>query len=166
VLAGSGHNILGAQIYTNRTSIAVEIYQVGVLPGGSAEEELERLRIEERLSAALQGRETAGALLRGRAPMQLHTLRTRPPSVRITNDESDFYTIIDVTAADRVALLYDITRALSESGLDVFMSRVSTRANRVTDTFYVTDVGHKLLDAQRQQEVEDAILQAIRQGSG
>jgi [protein-PII] uridylyltransferase len=162
VLAGLGHDILTAEIYTNRASIAVDIYQVSVIPGGSAEKELERQRIQDRLTSVLRGEETVAALLLRRPRTQPRALRSQPPSVRIANDESDFYTVIDVTARDRVALLHDITRTLSESGLDIFMSRVSTRANRVTDTFYVTDEGHKLLDVGRRNEIQDALLEAIR----
>ena len=93
-------------------------------------------------------------------------MRAQPPSVRIANDESDFYTIIDVTSNDRPGLLYDITRTLSEAGLDVVMSRAATRANRVTDAFYVTEKGHKVSSEKRQNEIQQALLQAIRQGSG
>ena len=106
-----------------------------------------------------------GELLETRGRAHPRILRTQPPSVRMSNDESDFYTVIDVTANDRPALLYDITRALSHLGLDVVMSRVSTRSNRVIDAFYVTDEGHKVLEGDRQKQIEEELLQAIRQGS-
>ncbi|MFQ5513136.1 MAG: [protein-PII] uridylyltransferase [Myxococcota bacterium] len=164
VLASFGHNILAAQVYTNRESLAVEIYQVAPIPGGAEEEEEERRRIEERLAAVLGRRQSVEALLKTRAPASPVTLRSQPPSVRITNDESDFYTIIDVTARDRVGLLYDITRTLSACGLDVVLSRVSTRASQVTDTFYVTDGKHKLVDPDRRRAVEEGLYEAIRRG--
>jgi [protein-PII] uridylyltransferase len=165
VLAACGHNILGAQVYTNRNSLAVEIYQLDLMPGGAPEEEDALRRIGSQLRDTLAGKQTVERLLANRSTAHPHTLRARAPSVRIANDESDFYTVIDVTADDRPALLYDITRTLSQFGLDVVMARVSTRANQVTDAFYVTDNGHKILERLRQQQIEESILAAIRQGS-
>jgi [protein-PII] uridylyltransferase len=87
-----------------------------------------------------------------------------PPSVEISNDESDFYTVVDVTTNDRPALLYDITRTLADHGLNVVVSRASTRAHRATDAFYVTEDGHKLTDPKRRQALRDSLLQAIHRG--
>jgi [protein-PII] uridylyltransferase len=88
-------------------------------------------------------------------------VRAHPPLVRITNDDSDFYTIIDVEGTDRPGFLHDVTRTLSEQHLDIAMSRVSTRATRVNDAFYVTEDGHKILDPERQRALERALLAAI-----
>jgi [protein-PII] uridylyltransferase len=82
-------------------------------------------------------------------------------SVRITNDDSDFYTIVDVEATDRPGLLHDITRTLTAAGLDVGMSRVSTRAMRVNDSFYVTERGHKIHARRRLAALEAELLAAI-----
>jgi [protein-PII] uridylyltransferase len=63
--------------------------------------------------------------------------------VRITNAESDFYTIVDVTTNDRLGLLYDLTRTLAEHGFEVFVSKAGTILDQVADTFYVKDARHK-----------------------
>jgi len=165
VLAACGHNILAAQVYTNRESLAVEIYQLNPIAGGPAEEQDARQRIEAQLGDILAHRRTVEALLSARHLARPRALRARAPGVRIANDESDFYTVIDVTADDRPALLYDITRTLSHFGLDVVMARISTRADQVTDAFYVTDNGHKVLGEKRQRQLEEGLLSAIRQGS-
>ena len=86
--------------------------------------------------------------------------------VAIENEESDFYTIIDVEAMDRPGLLHDIARALSAQELSIVAVRASTRASRATDAFYVTTLDdHKLVDAAKQRAVEQAILEAIGQGA-
>ena len=160
VLLASGRDILGAQIYTTRTGLAVQIYEVAPFEGRGLEEEAERERLERRLVAVLEGRQDIDELIAGRLP-QPGAARAQPPDVRITNADSDFYTIIDVAATDRPGLLHDITRALSDAGIDVFMSRVSTRARRVNDSFYVTEGGSKVLVPERQAELETALLRAI-----
>jgi [protein-PII] uridylyltransferase len=45
--------------------------------------------------------------------------------------------VIEIGAADRIGLLYDITRTLAELGLDVHLAKVATYEGRVVDSFYV-----------------------------
>ena len=62
-----------------------------------------------------------------------------PVSVVVDDGASDFATVIEVGAPDRLGLLYDITRTLSELGLDVHLATVATYEGRVVDSFYVRD---------------------------
>lgn len=165
VLAACGHDIMAAQAYTSRGDLAVQIYEVQPLAGGPAEEEHERSRIETSLREVLEGVRSLEPLVAARES-RVHRVRAHVPAVRVSNDESDFYTVVDVRANDRPALLYDITRTLAAGGLDVHVSRVSTRADRADDAFYVTDSGHKVADPDRRQEIERALLRAIRGGAG
>jgi [protein-PII] uridylyltransferase len=160
VLRSSARDILGAQIYTTRDGLAVQIYEVAPLEGGPEEDEAERERLERRLIAVLEGRQQIDELIAAR-PEPPSAARAQPPDIRMTNEDSDFYTIIDVAATDRPGLLHDITGALSDAGIDVFMSRVSTRARRVNDSFSVTEHGNKILDLERQSELEAVLLRAI-----
>ncbi len=165
VLAASGHDILAAQIYTTREALAVQIYELVPIAGGAAEEEAERERLEQRFNAVLEGRQTVDALLAGRRRPLPAVARVHPPLVRITNDDSDFYTIVDVEGTDRPGFLHDVTRTLSEQDLDIAMSRVSTRATRVSDAFYLTESGHKILEPERHAALERALLEAIEPGA-
>ena len=73
-----------------------------------------------------------------------------PVTVGIDNDASDFFTVVEVGAPDRIGLLFDITRTLSELQLDVHLAKVATYTGRVIDAFYVRDqVGRKLEDDER-----------------
>ncbi len=93
-------------------------------------------------------------------------MRRAGPSVDISNEESDFYTVIDVTTNDRPALLHDMARTLFECDLNVVMSRASTRAHRATDAFYVTDAGSKITDPERREQIRERLLDAIRRDAG
>jgi [protein-PII] uridylyltransferase len=162
VLSGCGHNILAASAYTTRDGLALDLFDLDPIGGGAPEHELERARIEKRLTAVLAGESEIPAAPRATLP---RVLRVQEPKARIENDDSDFYTIIDVEAMDRPGLLYDISRSLFEQGLSLVAVRASTRASRATDAFYVTTLdGHKLVDAEQQRRVEEAILRAIGQG--
>jgi [protein-PII] uridylyltransferase len=162
VLSGCGHNILAASAYTTRDGLALDVFDVDPIAGGLEEQELERVRIEKRLSAVLTGQAEIPAPARPSLP---RVLRVQAPSARVDNDDSDFYSIIDVEATDRPGLLYDISRALFEAGLSLVVVRASTRASRATDAFYVTTVdGHKLVDPDLLRRVEESVLRAIGQG--
>ena len=47
--------------------------------------------------------------------------------------------MVDVTADDRLGLLYDLTRTISEHGLEIYVSKATTVLDQVADTFYVKD---------------------------
>lgn len=63
---------------------------------------------------------------------------TREPTVSI-EPAASYATAIYVTAADRVGLLYDLARAIEESGLDIRMAKATTRGHTVRDVFHVVD---------------------------
>jgi [protein-PII] uridylyltransferase len=165
VLSSCGHNILAASAYTTRDGIALDLFHVDPIQGGPDEQELERERIERKLLGVLEGKTQVGPPAAPRVA-QPRALRVLPPRVAIENEESDFYTIIDVEAMDRPGLLHDIARALTAQELSIEAVRASTRASRATDAFSVTTLDdHKLVDPVRQRAIEQAILEAIGQAS-
>jgi [protein-PII] uridylyltransferase len=166
VLRASAHDVLGAQVYTTRERLAVEIFEVAPFTGGEVEEEVDRERLEARLVSVLEGRRDISDLTVPRGKERPAGVRASPSSVRVSNDESDFYSIVDVATTDRPGLLYDITRTLAGLELDIVMSRASTRASRVNDAFYVTVNGFKVTDPERLREIEQAVLDAVEQGGG
>ncbi len=92
-----------------------------------------------------------------RAPSQL------PETVSITNEESDFYTIADVAANDRLGLLHDFTRVIAEHDLEIYISKAGLVLDQVTDTFYLKDGhGKKVTDPAVLASLERGLLQAAR----
>jgi [protein-PII] uridylyltransferase len=88
-----------------------------------------------------------------------------PPSVRFDNAASGSWTVVEVRAADRPALLYRVTRALAELDLELGMAKVSTLGAEVVDSFYVrTAAGAKVEDRDHQREVQRALLHALAAG--
>ncbi len=81
-----------------------------------------------------------------------------PTKVTVDNRASDFFTIIEVATADRIGLLFDITRTLTDLQLDVHIAKVATYGDRVIDAFYVRDVvGRKIEDADHEREIVTAL---------
>ncbi|MDA3834636.1 MAG: hypothetical protein PF495_14725, partial [Spirochaetales bacterium] len=81
----------------------------------------------------------------GRKPSLTSDKRTKA-KVIITPDGSEHHTIIEVFAEDKTALLYNITRTLTDLGLSTHKAQITTQGDQVVDVFYVQDnEGIKLL---------------------
>jgi [protein-PII] uridylyltransferase len=89
----------------------------------------------------------------------------RPAKVSITNEESDFYTIVDVEANDRLGLLHDLTRTIARHGYATYISKAGTVLDQVADSFYLKDGdGKKLRDAKAIERLREDLLAAARLG--
>ena len=86
-----------------------------------------------------------------------------PPRVLWFDDASHSATVIEVRAHDKVGLLYRLTKALSDQGLDVRSARLTTLGAEVVDAFYVTDAdGAEITDRRQRESVAAALLDACR----
>ncbi len=89
-----------------------------------------------------------------------------PASVTINNDESDFYTIADVTAYDRLGLLHDITRVIADFGYEIYISKAATVLDQVTDAFYLKDRSRKKIwDPDAVETLRKALLEVAQRGA-
>jgi [protein-PII] uridylyltransferase len=164
VLALQDINILSAECFLWRGGSAVHIFRVEGLPDFLPPEELwERVRLS--LQAALTGRLSLDwRLAEKRSSFLTRRSLDMPPGVALDNGISDFYTVVEVGASDRVGLLYDLARTLREQGLAVHLAKAATYGHAVADTFYVRDEGgQKLVDPARMEAVRQALLDCLRQ---
>ena len=93
----------------------------------------------------------------------------QPSTVAISNEESDFYTIVDVVADDRLGLLHDLTRTIARHGFEIYIAKAGTVLDQVTDTFYLKDrEGKKILDPDAIERLRIELLRAaeVREGDG
>ncbi len=83
---------------------------------------------------------------------------SRPPQVMVDNRSSDFFTLIEVFADDRVGLLYLITKTLFDLRLDIRIAKIATKGDQIADIFYVRDLeGQKIADEEHLREIEEAL---------
>lgn len=167
-LTARGINIFASNVYTTRSGLALEVYRVATPPGDASDRQRLWTGFEASLRDVLAGRVRVEDLVkRRRRPIgETATPSRMPPSVTIENGESDFYTIVDVSANDRLGLLYDLTRTLAEHGLEIYISKATTVLDQVADTFYVKDVQEdgfqKLTDPERIAALERSLLDAAQ----
>jgi [protein-PII] uridylyltransferase len=93
----------------------------------------------------------------------LSQIGERPCRVKVDNESSSFFTIIDVFAYDYLGLLFNITDALFRLGLDVWVAKIATKVDQVVDVFYVRDFEGQKVDSKEQEiNIKNAIEAVIR----
>ncbi len=171
VLTACRLNILGSHVYTSKAGSALEIYRLTTPPGGREEQELAWRELEASLDQVLVGDKCAADLLAGHRPLRgrSSSLARFEPEVQISNEESEFYTLVDVTADDRIGLLYDLTSVFHQHDYGIFISKVGTVLDQVKDTFYIKDGrGKKVDDPWALAKLNDDLLEAagLKQKTG
>jgi len=145
-------SILTAKIYTLGGERAVDRFWVAIPSEEGLTAETLRARIVRELSSNFRlDREELRALrARFRLRQRAHVDTGTVPKVLISNELSDAFTVIDVTCRDQIGILFQVALVLSELGLDVHGAVLTTEADKVMDSFYVTGEGRaKVLDAAR-----------------
>jgi [protein-PII] uridylyltransferase len=155
-----GLSILTAQVFTTEDGVAVDLFEVeGVFEPDVREERWREFR--GLLRKALDGRVSLEHRIGDKRRHYPEPSET-PITVVVDNASSDFFTVIEIGAPDRIGLLYDITRTLSEMELDVHLAKVATYTDRVIDAFYVRDpLGRKLEETEQSEALESALRERL-----
>lgn len=158
-------NVLDARIATFRDDVILDVFKVKDPNTGGFVDRARWERIRKAVQDTVEGKVAVESLFaggRGRSTHEGVPFSDTEPLVRIDNETSDSFTIIDVFAADRQGLLYMITRTIAELGLSIFFSRIATKADRVVDVFYVKrSGGGKVTDEAEVEAVKDRIMQVL-----
>jgi [protein-PII] uridylyltransferase len=156
-------NILEAQIHTWENDVVLDIFFVEDLTG-DIERRLQQFRKD--LKEILSGTASVKTLLsqkiesNGIKPKVIPKVSTE---VKIDNQDSDFYTIIEISGEDRLGILYEITQALTDHGCDIHFARVSTLGNRIVDVFYVQDTwGEKIEEKNKVEQLKKTLFQLTK----
>ena len=158
----AGGNIIDARIHTTRDGMALDNLLVQDPLGRPFAEpaQLERLRaaIADALAnrGKLADRLSAKPLPRARAeafPIEANVL--------VENKASNRFTVVEINARDRPALLSKLAYALFQSKVTIHSAHVATYGERAVDTFYLTDLtGDKIAGSARLKALEKRLLDA------
>jgi [protein-PII] uridylyltransferase len=152
-----GVSILSAQAFTTDDGVALDVFEVE----GAFEPEITERRWRAFRATLRRTIEGSISLDHRVDEKRRHYPRPRlstPVTVREHNDVSEFSTVIEVGAPDRIGLLFDITRTFADLHLDVHLAKVATFEGRVVDAFYVRDsLGQKIVDPRRLDEIAGAV---------
>ena len=164
----AGGNIIDARIHTTRTGRAVDNFLVQDPIGRPFREEGQLERLRSSIESALANRVRLLPQLHARpdARPRADAFEVRP-RVLFDNKASNRFTVIEVNARDRPALLNRLAYTLFDDRLMVHSAHVATYGERAADTFYVTDLlGEKLESQPRMKALEKRLLEAASEASG
>jgi [protein-PII] uridylyltransferase len=155
-----GANILDARIHTTRDGQAIDNFVIADPLGRPFAETAQLNRMQRMIEDVLTGKIRLADRLAARplARRRAEVFRVEP-NVLIDNQASNRYTVVEVNAADRPALLYSLTHALFQSRVTIHSAHIATYGERATDTFYLTDLtGAKIDNQARLRTLEKRLI--------
>ncbi|MCW3836495.1 [protein-PII] uridylyltransferase [Sphingomonas canadensis] len=158
----AGGNIIDARIHTTRDGMALDNFLIQDPLGRPFDDEMRLKRIKEGIADALANRAKLSERLKTRPlPRPRADAFTIEPVVLIDNRASNRFTVVEVNARDRPALLYGLAHALFQSKVTIHSAHVATYGERAVDTFYLTDlIGDKIESQARLKAIEKRLLEA------
>lgn len=165
-MALCGANVVDAKILTLADGMALDTFFVQDTNGEAFNDTAKLEKLRETLEQVISGRlRPSHEIERRQTKDNKHRTAVFKvePNVIIDNKASRTHTVIEITARDRLGLLYDITRALRDLSLQIASARISTFGERAVDVFYVKDVfGLKIDSRTKFVQVKETLTQAIQ----
>ena len=82
------------------------------------------------------------------------------------NEGSEIYTIIEIDTRDRIGLLHDLTRTLTNNYVTIASAIIATYGEQAVDTFYVKDLfGLKLHSENKRLKLAKKLKDAVDAGT-
>ena len=161
-LAVHNVNVLGGTAFTRADGVAIEVMH-GNDALGHGIDERRWARIAEAVPQALAGEFAVEERLRETRATYHAVPRVRmETAVSVDNSGSDRFSIIEVNTADRLGLLFAITKALHGLSLDIHLAKVDTIGAEVVDAFYVLrENGRRVEDADEIERIRRRVRESI-----
>ncbi len=162
-IASKNLNILRAQVYTSKSGVMLDTFQITDAEGRICDYEPAWESMVDELRRALMNKSRpAEPSIYGRIQRPAAVIT---PVVEFDNETSESFTIIDISARDRVGLLYSVTKALYDLNLDIGSAKIVTEGSRVMDSFYVTDYLRGKITAERRLEkIKQTLITVMGEG--
>jgi len=165
ILALHNLNVLAARIFTWADGTAVDSIEISSAISETYDGQ-DWAALEKEMHLAIKQR----LGLEHRLNQKLAPIRSKPKQakqrlaakVTIDNQASEIYSVIEVFSDDRIGILYDISKTLSDFGINIYRARIGSKADQVVDVFYVLDYdGQKIEDPVFKNELQQGLLYAV-----
>ncbi|MEM8799968.1 MAG: [protein-PII] uridylyltransferase, partial [Pseudomonadota bacterium] len=166
-LAGSialaGASIADAKLHITRDGQVLANFVVQDMDGTPVDEERRLAKLRDTARKALTAEIKLADALRKKPVRGFRKLPFEvEPVVIIDNKASNRYTVVEVNALDRPALLYHLARALYDAKTTLHSAHVATYGERAVDVFYLTDLlDQKIESAARLRTLEKKLFAAL-----
>ena len=152
-----GFSILDARVHTAKNGYALDTFQVVTAAGPEEYREITSM-IENGLTKVITDAGPLPKPSRGRVSRRVKSFPIAP-RVSLTPDEKGQRWLLNVSASDRVGLLYSLALVLARHQVNVQLAKIATLGERVEDTFLID--GPELQHNKKQIEIETEILEAL-----
>ena len=158
----AGGNIIDARIHTTRDGMAIDNFLVQDPLGRPFDDHAQLTRLHRAIEDALANRNKLTDRLKAKPlPRPRAEAFDIHPAAFVDNHASNRFTVVEVNARDRPALLHQLAQALFQSKVTIHSAHVATYGERAVDTFYVTDLtGDKIEAPARVKALERRLVEA------
>jgi [protein-PII] uridylyltransferase len=152
-----GFSILDARIHTTNNGYALDTFQVTTTVLPEHYRELISM-VESDLGRAIAEAGPLPPPSRGRVSRRVKSFPIAP-RVTLHPDEKAQRWLLNISASDRVGLLYSVARVLARHNINLQLAKIATLGERVDDTFLIQ--GAELQHNRAQIEIETELLEAL-----
>ena len=154
-----GFSILDARIHTANNGYALDTFQI-IAPSWSDHYQELISMVESELSRAVTQVTPLPPPSRGRVSRRVKSFPIAP-RVTLRPDEKGQRWLLNISASDRVGLLYSVARVLARHNINLQLAKVATLGERVDDTFLIE--GAELQHNRAQIAIETELMEALAQ---
>ena len=160
ILDEMGLNVVDARIVPASKDQYLNTYCV-LDASGEQIGDFERLgELQSRITAALSDGDSRPIRINRRVPRQVRMFST-PVQIQMSTDSANQRTVVELVAADRPGLLFQVAQVLDQQGVELHNARVATIGERAEDVFFVTTRDHTPLDDDAQTALKTALEQSL-----
>ena len=139
-------NIVTAKIFTNSKGVAVDVIWIQDINNQPITEKTRLNRIKDNIINFIDEKKVIENIpMKGFNDKRINAFSV-PVSIKIMNNISSDYTVIEVSGKDRPRILHDLANLLNKMRLNLFRAQVATFGERVVDVFYVLDSDNKRIE--------------------
>ena len=151
-------SILDARVHTTQHGYALDTFQIVTSAGMQEHYQALTRMLENDLALAIANAGPLPAPSKGRVSRRVKSFPIAP-RVTLRPDEKAQNWLLNISASDRLGLLYSIARVLARHKIEVQLAKVATLGERVDDTFLIH--GAQLQFNKAQIEIETELLEAL-----
>ena len=152
-----GFSILDARVHTTHNAYALDSFQVIAQAMPDHYQELTNM-VESELGRAILQTGPLPPPGRGRVSRRVKSFPIAP-RVSLQPDEKGQRWLLNISASDRVGLLYSVACVLAKHKINLQLAKINTLGERVDDTFLID--GPELQQNKAQIEIETELLEAL-----
>lgn len=137
-ISAAGLSILSADIFTREDGLVLDSFRICTNRFEAITDKRDRERVNKYLAESLKNEQFDFLPLMKKALGRVGSSTLDfPTRIAIDSDSHPQFTIVKLTTPDRLGLLHDLLRAISDAGFEISAARIATEKGAAVDTFYV-----------------------------